>query len=117
MIGKFAVAQKGLCAGSARKIGHFVRHQAEIGGHPHRAETKGGKHRPEHLLAILGMHEDTVVPSDAVRAKRGRERRDFGIDLAPVPGSISPDEAGPVAKPARILGQHVGQVHHSARHP
>src|SRR5215831_3749013 len=117
LIGKLAVAQKGLCAGSAREIGHFVRHQAEIGRHPHRAETKGGKHRPEHLLAILRMHEYAVVLSDAARAKSGRKRGDLGIDLAPGPGSVSPDESGPLAEPARILGQHVGEVHHPARHP
>lgn len=85
MIGKVAVAQEGLRAGRGRKIGDFVRHQAEVGRHPYRAQAKGGKHRPEHLLAILGMNEDAVALFDPARLERGRKRGDFVIDLAPAP--------------------------------
>ena len=92
---------------AVREIGHLVRHQAEIGGHPDRAEPERGEHRPEHLVAILGMHEDAVALGDAARGERRRQRRDLRIDLAPGPGSVAPDETGAIAMPPRILGQHV----------
>ena len=99
MIGKIAMAQKRLGAGSRREIGHLVRHQAEIGGHPDRAEPEGGEHREEHLLAILGMHEDAVALGDAARRKRGRQRRDLRVDLAPGP-ALSP-QMNPARSPCR----------------
>jgi hypothetical protein len=41
----------------------------------------------------------------------------MAIDLAPGPGSVTPDEAGAVAMAAGILGQHMREIHHPARHP
>ena len=116
MIGKIAVAQKRLGAGGGGEISDLVRHQPEIGRHPDRAEPERGEHRPEHLVAILGMHQDAVALADAARGKRRRQRRDVPIDLAPGPGPIAPDEADAVAVPAGILGEEMRQVHHPARH-
>src|SRR5258705_8415084 len=62
------------------------------------------------------MHEDAVAPGDAARGKRGGQRRNEVIDLAPGPGSIAPDKADTVAMPAGILGEEMRQVHHAARH-
>src|SRR5258705_8017254 len=61
------------------------------------------------------MHEDAVAPGDAARGKRGGQRRNEVIDLAPGPGSIAPDKADTVAMPAGILGGEMRQVHHAAR--
>ena len=76
MIGKVAVAQERLGAGGGREIRHLVRHQPEIGGNPDRAEPEGCKHRPEHLVAILGMDQDAVALDDAACCERRRQRRD-----------------------------------------
>jgi len=40
MVGEIAVAKKRLGAGGRGEIGDLVRHQAEIGGHPDRAEPE-----------------------------------------------------------------------------
>jgi hypothetical protein len=117
MIREIAVTQKRFCAGRARKIGDFIRHQPKIGRHPHRAQPERGKHRPEHLVAILGMNEDAVALCDAARGKRCRKRRDQGIDLAPGPGFFAPDESRAIAVPPRILRDEIAEVHHPARHP
>ena len=90
MIGKIAMTQKRLGAGGGREPGDLVRHQPEIGRHPDRAEPEGGEHRPEHLVAILGMHEDAVALADAARGQCRRQRRDQGVDLAPGPGPARP---------------------------
>ena len=81
MVRKIAVAQKRLGAGRGGEPGDFVRHQPEIGRHPDRAEPEGREHRPEHLVAILGMHEDAVALADAARGQRRRQRRDLTVDL------------------------------------
>ena len=117
VIRKIAMAQKSLRAGGGGEIGDLVRHQAEIGRHPDRAEPKGREHRPEHLVAIFGMHQDAVALGDAPRGEARRQRGDVAVDLAPGPGSVAPDEARAVAMAAGILGQHMRQVHHPARHP
>src|SRR5262249_290684 len=70
----------------------------------------------EHLLAILGMNEDAVALLDAARGQRRRERGHLIVDLAPGPGFLAPDEADAVAMAARILGQHISEVHDPARH-
>ena len=116
MLGKIAVAQKRLGAGGGGEIGDLVRHQPEIGRHPDRAEPERREHRPEHLVAILGMDQDAVALDDAARGKRRRQRRDVAVDLAPGPGPLAPDEAGAVAMPAGILGQQMREVHHPAGH-
>src|SRR5205814_5603082 len=69
-----------------------------------------------HLVAILRMHEDAVALDDAALSQRRRKRRGRGIDLAPGPGLVAPDEALAAAVPARILRQQMGKVHHAARH-
>ena len=94
-VGKVAVAQERLGARRPRQVGDLVRHQAEIGWHPDRAEPEGGEHRPEHLVAILGMDQDTVTLDDAARRQRRRQRGDAG--------SISRQvhERSPMMKPTR----------------
>ena len=77
MIGEIAMTEKRLRAGCRAEISDFIRHQAEIGGHPDRAEPERREHRPEHLLAILGMHEDAVALGDAALGERRRQRRDL----------------------------------------
>jgi hypothetical protein len=100
MIGKIAVTQKRFRAGSGREIDDFVRHQPEIGRHPDRAEPERREHRPEHLLAILGMNQDAVALDDATRGKRCRKGGDQRVDLAPGPGFLAPDETNaPAATP------------------
>ena len=117
VIGKIAVAQERSGAGGGREPGHFVRHQAEVGRHPDRAQTKGCEHRPEHLVAVLRVDQDAVALADAARAQCRRQRRHRSIDLAPGPGPVAPDEALAVAMPPCVLGQEMGQIHHPARHP
>ncbi len=115
MVGKIAVTQKGFGAGGGGEIGDLVRHQSKIGRHPDRAQTKGRKHRPEHLVAILGMNQDAVAPDNAARGQRCRKRRDVGVDLPPGPGFFGPDEADTIAMPARILREEMRKIHHPAR--
>ena len=116
MVGEIAVAQERLGAGGRREIGHLVRHQPEIGGNPDRAEPERREHRPEHLVAILGMHQDAVALDDAARGERRRQRGDAAVDLAPAPGPVAPDEARPVAVTAGILRQHMSEIHDPAGH-
>ena len=97
MIGKIAMTEERLGAGGGGEIGDLVRHQAEIGRHPDGAEPEGRKHRPEHLVAILGMHEDAVALGDAARGQRRRQRSDLCFDLAPGKALLAPDEADAVA--------------------
>ncbi len=117
MLGKIAVTQKCFRARGGREIGDLVRHQPKIGRHPDRAQTKGRKHRPEHLVAIFRVHQDAVALGDAPRGQGCRQCRDTGVDLAPGPGFFGPDEADAVAMPARVLGRKMRKVHHPARHP
>src|ERR1035437_1562683 len=98
-------------AGGGGEIRNLVRHQPEIGRHPDRAEPERCKHRPEHLVAILGMDEDAVAFDDAARGKCSRQRRDETIDLAPAPGLPAPDQAGAVAVPAGIPGDEMREIH------
>ncbi len=116
MIGKIAMTEERFRAGGGGEIGDLVRHQAEIGRHPDRPEPEGRKHRPEHLVAILGMHEDAVALGDPARRQRRRQRVDLRLDLAPGKAPLAPDEADAVRQPPRILRQHVGEVHHPVRH-
>jgi len=39
------------------------------------------------------MHENAVALDDAARGERRRQRRDAGVDLAPGPRAVAPDEA------------------------
>ena len=117
MLGKIAVAQKPLGAGGGGEIGDLIRHQAEIGRHPDHAEPERREHRPEHLVAILGMHQQPVALDDAALGQRRRQRRDGAVDLAPGPGPVAIDEARAVAMPPGILGHQMRQVHHPVRHP
>ncbi len=117
MVGKVAVTQKRLGAGRGGEIGDLVRQQPEIGRHPDRAKPERSEHRPEHLVAILGMDQDAVALDDAARGKRRRQRRDQRVDFAPGPGPLAPDEANAVAVAAGVLGEQMRQVHHPARHP
>src|ERR1700722_575296 len=63
------------------------------------------------------MDQDAVALDDALRGKRRRQRRDAGVDLAPGPRPVAPDEANTVAVAAGILGQQMRQVHHPVGHP
>ena len=117
MLREIAVAQKPLGAGGGGEIGDLVRHQAEIGRHPDHAEPERRKHRPEHLVAIFGMHQQPVALDEAAFGKRRRQRRDGAVDLAPGPGPVAVDEAGAVAMAAGILGHQMRQIHHPVRHP
>src|SRR5882762_1238404 len=116
MAGKIALAQERLGAGGGGEPGNLVRHQPEIGRHPDRAEPERREHRPEHLVAILGMDQDTVALDDAARGKRGCQRRNLAVDLAPGPGLLAPDKADTVAVPAGILGEEMREIHRPAGH-
>ena len=105
VIRKVAMAQEGLGAGGAGEIGDLIRHQAEIGRHPHRAEPERREHRPEHLVAVFGMNQDAFALDYPTRGEAGGERRHGSVDLAPSPGFVAPDEADTVAMAAGILGQ------------
>jgi hypothetical protein len=110
------VAQKRLGAGGGGEIGDLVRHQAEIGRHPDRAEPERREHRPEHLVAILGMHQQPVALGDAARGQAAAS--------AETARSISRQvqDLSPQMKPCgRHGGGHSGsqmrQIHHPVRHP
>src|SRR5882757_6945592 len=116
MVGKIAMTKECLGAGSRGEPGDLVRHQPEIGRHPDRTEPKRREHRPEHLVAILGMDQDAIAPGDAARGQRRRQRRDEAVDLAPGPRLLAPDEADALAMAAGILRQEMREIHHPARH-
>ena len=64
------------------------------------------------------MHEHAVALGDAARGERRRERRHVGVDLAPGPGALAPDEAGAVAGKRRAFCvSEMREVHHPPRHP
>src|SRR6185312_13562352 len=105
MIGKIAMAEKRLGTGGLREISDLVRHEAKIGGNPDRTETEGRKHRPEHLVAVLGVNENAVAFDNTALGQGRRQRRGSGIDLTPGPRPVAPDEACAVAVTPRILGQ------------
>jgi hypothetical protein len=115
MVREVAVAEERLRAREGGEVGNLVRHQPEIGRHPHRAQPEGGEHRPEHLVAILGMDENPVALADAARGQPGREGRDGRVDLGPCPGAVAPDEAGALRMALGIAGEEMRQVHHPAR--
>ena len=118
VIGKIAVAEERLGAGRGREIGHLVRHQPEIGRHPDRAEPEGREHRPEHLVAILGMHQDAVALDDAARGERRRQRRN-AARRSRARSRISSPQTKPMRSPWRraFCVSEMREVHDPARHP
>jgi len=88
------MAQKRFRARGGGEIGDLIRHQAEIGRHPDRAQSKRCKHRPEHLVAILGMDQDAVTldtpraasPAASADTARSisRQVQDFSPQMKPI---------------------------------
>ena len=71
VVGKLGLAEEQPWPRSAGQMDHLVRHEAEIGRDPHGAEPECREHGPEHLVAVLRVHEDAVALADAVRAMQG----------------------------------------------
>ena len=99
--------------GAARlaEIGHLARRLPEVRRHPDRAEPEAGEHRLEHLVAVLGLHQDAVALLHASGGQCRRHRVDPSVELGPGPGRIPPDEADLVAVAPRRLTQEMGEVH------
>ena len=118
MVGKIAVAKERLRAGGGGEIGDLVRHQAEIGRHPDRAEPERRKHRPEHLVAILGMHQDAVALGDAARRQVPPPAPRRG-DRSRARSRIARPRSKPTRSPCRraFWVSKMREVHHPARHP
>ena len=115
VFGKIAMADHRRGTARLAEIGDLVRRLAEIRRHPDRAEPEAREHRLEHLVAILGLHQDAVALLHAPRGQRRRHRVDAPVELGPGPGRIAPDEADLVPVAPRRLAQEMGEVHDPLR--
>ena len=100
--------------GAARlaEIGDLTRRLPEVRRHPDRAEPEAGEHRLEHLVAVLGLHQDAVALPHAPGGQCRRHGVDPPVELGPGPGRVAPDEADLVPVAPRRLAQEMREVHH-----
>ena len=97
------------------KIGDLGRRLAKIGRDIDRTQPKAGKHRLDHLIAILGLHQNAIALADALRSQRRSERVNAPIDLCPAPLALAPDKTDLSAEAARRLAEHMSEIHHAFR--
>jgi len=93
------------------QIGDLVRRLAEVRRNPHGAQAEAGEHRLEHLVAVLGLHQNAVAFRDAVGGERGRHGVHAPVDLGPGPSRVAPGERNLPAIAAGRLPDEMGEVH------
>ncbi|MNV99954.1 hypothetical protein D3C71_1953890 [compost metagenome] len=65
VFGEVGLTKEDTRLGDLCHVGHVVGHQAEIGGHPNRTDAKGRKHRLEHFVAVLAVHQHCLARLNA----------------------------------------------------
>ena len=116
MLREGGVADHQLGAARRGEIGDLVGRLTKIRRHIDRADAKTGEHRLEHLIAVLGLHQDAVALFDTEALdQRRRDRADPAVELGPSPGRVSPDEGRALLQAASGLGQEMGEIGDPAR--
>ena len=108
---KIAVTDHRRGAARLGEIGHLARGLTVVRRHPDSTEPERGEHRLEHLVAVLGLHQDTVALLHASRGQGRRHGLHPSVELGPCPGIVPPDEADFTAIAPRRLTQEVGEIH------
>ena len=93
VFGKVGMADHGGGAARLAEIGNLTRRLPEVRRHPDRADPEAGEHRLEHLVAVLGLHQDAITFLHASGDQCSRHRVDPPVKLGPGPGRIAPDKA------------------------
>ena len=106
-----AMADQGRSAARLGEVGDLTRRLPKIRRHPDGADLEAREHGLEHLVAVLGLHENAVPLLDPLRSQRRCHGIDPPLQVSPCPAFLAPDEADLVpVTPGRLM-QEVGEVH------